>query len=99
MNSHLNVVNCTLATIPKEYLSGVNEPDFQFLGLDNIILTLKNFATDSEHVKNSLSTNFQNILESKINEDSFDLVKSVQNFASFNKGNSILIIRKKISGS
>lgn len=102
MNKNLNQVNCTFATIPKEFLEGVNEEKFEYLGLNKMVTVLENFLSESDHIKNSLSTNFKNIIDSKVDQDGVDLINTTQTFASFNKGESYFLFlfkRKEISRS
>lgn len=77
--------NCTLATIPKELIDGINAPQDQFLGLANLHKVLSNFKDESESFKSELEINFLNISESGVDNSIKKTISTTQSFVSQNK--------------
>ena len=86
INNSVAKTNCTLATIPKELISGVNSKNAQFLGLKNLYDVLYNFNEESGAISKTLVINFMNISDSRLDDLTDKTVKSIQSFASYNKG-------------
>jgi hypothetical protein len=86
INNSVNKTNCTLATIPKELISGVNSPNDQFLGLSNLYKVLYNFNEESSSISSNLFINFMNISDSRLDNSVDKTTKSLLSFASQNKG-------------
>lgn len=95
INSEINKTNCTLATIPKEMISGVNSTKDQFLGLSNLHSVLSNFQEESEHMKTNLAINFTNIDQSMIDEKTLKTNRTINTFASQNKSSHSITSDKK----
>ena len=85
LNNSVDKTNCTLATIPKELIDGINAPSDQFLGLANLHSVLSNFKTESESLKSELEVNFLNISESGVDGFIQTAISTTQNFVSQNK--------------
>lgn len=86
LSNNINQTNCTLATIPKEIFSGVNEENDQFMGFFNIYKMLFNFKEESDKIRTKLGTNFQNVSESMVDQQISKTIQNVQTFSSSKKG-------------